>query len=386
MQAGAPSARRPGPTVWRIMLGSAASVFAGSALLVGIGALLLLIFALDNDAEVAYSIGLGAQLVSYLVLIAAFVMACVALWGRDERREGRLTIGAIIAAGGFFALLAFYEIFASVDATHDFSGTGVASDAALGAGALFLLIAAVFAAVGGASVGPGLQWRRDARRVWASISLAVGFALLMTGEILTAVTGASIGSFFGLSSAGSVVTAAGWGIGIGAGVTAAVGFLISRQRRSHDGARLRDLLLAVASVVLAVAFLLTGIGGMLRASAVSDLAVGAPPGSGFGQVEAYFWLVGVGQLVLMVGATCGAIGFFLAFRSRRAPSRPLSTQVPTAAPTFASPIPEGTQAGSTLEPMATNGLAQECAACGYQNRSESAFCRSCGTRLVRQGA
>jgi hypothetical protein len=372
--------------VWRILLGSTASVFAGSALLVGIGALLLLIFALDHDAEAAFSVGLGAQLVSYLVLIAAFVTACVAFLGRDERRGGRLAIGAILAAGGFFALLVFYEIFASVDATHDFSGTGVAGEAALGAGAIFLLIAAVFVAVSAADVGPGLQWRRDARRGWASISLAVGFALLMTGEILTAVTGASIGSFFGLSTAGSVVAAAGWGLGIGAGVTAAVGFLISQQRRSDDGARLRDLLLSVASFVLALAFLLTGIGGMLRASTVSDLAVGAPSGSGFGQVEAYFWLVGVGQLVLMVGAICGAIGFFLAFRSWRAPSRLLSTQAPTTAPTFASPIPDGTQAGSTRETLATNGLARECASCGYQNRSESVFCRSCGTRLVPQGA
>jgi hypothetical protein len=368
------------------MLGSATSVLAGSALLLGIGALLLLIFALDNDAEVAYSVGLGAQLVSYLILIAAFVMACVAFLGRDERRGGRLEIAAILAAGGFFALLVFYEIFASVDATHAFSGTGVAGEAALGAGALFLLIAAVFVAVGGGNVGPGLRSRRDARRGWASISLAVGFALLMTGEILTAVTGASIGSFFGLSTAGSVVTAAGWGLGIGAGVTAAVGFLLSERRRSNDGARLRDLLLGVASVVLVAAFLLAGIGGMLRASAVSDLAVGAPSGSGFGQVEAYFWLVGVGLLVLMVGAICGAIGFFLASRSRPAPSRLPHWPVPTASPTFASPMPETTQARPTHASMAANGLERECGSCGHHNRSESVFCRSCGTRLVPQGA
>jgi hypothetical protein len=378
---------RPGPSVWRIMLGSAASIFAGSALLLSIGALLLLIFALDNDAEAAYSVGFGAQLVSYLILIAAFVMACVAFLGRDERRHGRLAIGAILAACGFFALLTFHAIFASMDATNAVSGTGVASEAVQGAAALFLLIAAVFVAVGGANVDPGLRWGRDGRLGWASISLAVGFASLMTAEILTAVTGSAFASFSGLSTAGSVVTAAGWGLGIGVGVCAAVGFLIARERRSDVGAlRTRDLLLAVGSVVLAIVFLLTGVGGTLRASAVSDLGVSAPSGSGFGQVEAYFWLLAIGQLVLIVGAICGAIGFFLAFRSRRGPSRLPSIVVPTAAPTVASPNWKTTPADSSQESVATNAMARACASCGYQNRSGSAFCRSCGTRLAPQSA
>ena len=366
-----------------IMLGSGASVLAGSALLASIGALLYLIFAVNNDASAGYSAGYGFQLLSGLFLVAGFAMAGIAFLGRRPSRAARLGMGALLVAGGFFALAAADQIRA---ATSTGSATDVASEATLGVGALLLLVVAILAASGLFSTADrsGLQPLRDGRLAWASTCLAVGLGFLMTGEILTAISASSAGPVLGAYASGSGVIAAGWGVGIGAAVVAAVGF-VTAQHRLEGWRRRRDLLLAVASVVFAVAFLLLGIGGMLRASAVSDIGGLAPPGVGFGQVEASYWLTGVGQLVLIAAAVCAAVGFFFAWHLQRA--TPVSVpEGPRASTIAASPMPDSRLADELREGVATRGLAQECSSCGYQNQPGAMFCRRCGTHLVRRGA
>jgi hypothetical protein len=310
-------------------------------------------------------------------------MAGVAFLGWRPHRASRLGTAALLVAGGLFALAIADEIRA---ATSTGSGTDVASQATLGVGALLLVATAVLAASGFFSTvdHSGLQPLRDGRLAWASTCLAVGLGLLMTGEILTAIAASSVSPFLGAYTSGSGVTAAGWGVGIGAAVVAAVGFLTA-QRRLKGWRRRRDLLLAVASVVIAVAFLLVGIGGMLRASAVSDVGGLFPSSVGFGQVEASYWLTGIGQLVLIAAAVCAAIGFFFAWHLHRATSVFLAEGQPTSTVTT-SPMTERLTADERREGVAVQGLAQGCSRCGHRNQAAAVFCRSCGIHLVRRGA
>jgi hypothetical protein len=287
-----------------VLLGWAAGVLVGGAVFAAIGDLLRFIQILEVDRTADSQVAGGFRLLGSIVLIPAFVTASVAFFLDIEARAARLGKAGLLAAAAYATFTAG-EVVATVAIDGRLVRVVVVS--AVGVAASFaLMVAASVTAVafnGFARTTVTPDWiLRDGRLGRANISLSVGGLLLVIGGILDLLVDRVVR---GVSNAGVVVATIGSAILIGAGVIAAVAFLISRQHQQRRPAWMsrRDGTLGLSAVVFALAFLTMAIGGAMQAGAWS--------GSGIGWKSiTSLWLSAATYLVFAAAAVTASIGFF----------------------------------------------------------------------------
>jgi len=300
-------------------------LLAGGAVLVGgfcadaISSLIAAIYLLGEelvDTEPQLSETLG--LVSDLVAIAAVSLATAAMLVSGAPRQRRLEIAALVL--GLSAAIGFAAN--SVDVAYavssDAGGQAVSStlfealSSLAGAAAGFLAMGAFKKVRRG-----GGRAARDGHLPYSAIAFAAAAAFSAVAAIIAVNyygdLGATEGYTTGISiaAAGSLVQLAGF-------VVAAVAFFNSRSTSSSgepQGPRGRDTLLGVAAAVLAAAFLITLIGGIVFSSALAD--------NGFDDaIVTSRWIGLIFVACAVAAATCAAAGFSSA---RRAPTQPGSS-------------------------------------------------------------
>jgi hypothetical protein len=341
------------------LLMAAAATLAGSGLLVLISRLLSLVDELQNGYLAGLKVASGMDLLAGALQLAAYALAIAAFATvASSRRASLLALALALYAGGALASFVSDLLSAIEYGTNSARGTYVAGYAVSCAGDIVLGVAAVIAALafGLAAAAPG---RRDGRLGWASVVLAGALTFKFTSMIL--VLSALSGSYI----AGGVTNGLGVGIGgvvvqVAGTVVAAVALLLAggRQRGGAEWLSAREGLLGVAAAVLALGFLLSGIGEMLYAGGVSSL------GSG-GERVAAAWLGAVGELIILGASACAAVGFLL---SRRAVRGVVTTQRVT------SPTSAGDQRTRAF-----------CSQCGEPRTPNSRFCSSCGSSFSEMG-
>lgn len=335
------------------LLLAAAAILTGSALLLVISSILSLIDELQNGFLAGLKVGSGFDLLAELLALATFATAIGAFAAVDRLRRARLLVIALAlyAAGALASLVS--DLLSAIEyGTHHASGTftadyavSTASDLALAAAALIALLA--FKSAAG---------ERDGRLGWAAIVLAVSLALKLTSGVLL-MTYLSHDYYPSGMTSGLGVGVAGTAVKIGGAVVAAVAFLFAVSRRRAGGRWFaeREGLLAIAAAVLAVAFLISGIGAMVLASAES--------GAGFeGKLVASDWLRAIGELVVLGAAGSAAAGFFVSRRGARGP-----VAAPAVADGPPPPAPPPAQPEKAF-----------CPQCGTARTPGDRFCSSCG--------
>jgi hypothetical protein len=172
------------PEVRGNLLGAAALILSGAAFLAAVGSLLFLIEALQQHELTGLSVAQAFDLGSSLVLTGAFAVASLAFLGSARAQNGRLRTAALIATSGFVAEVVSYTVTAIVDGAHSANSNLVASYSAWSAAEIALGVAAGVVALAFLSPNAG-RGKRNRRLGEASVSLSVGFVLLMVGSILT---------------------------------------------------------------------------------------------------------------------------------------------------------------------------------------------------------
>jgi hypothetical protein len=200
-----------------------------------------------------YSIGRGLEVVSRFTLAAAFTLTALAFLGVSKARQRRLAAGAAVATGGFTGALAAEGVYATVYGTRGFPGAFVASYATGASEFAVLAIAAAMVATRfrlGGSPRVSSRAPRDQLLAWSGIALTLGFALAAASAILYL---ESVADRTGLE-----IAAAGLALAAAAGVPGARAFFDPQRRKGQSVGR--DGLLAIALAMLALGFLLQGIG------------------------------------------------------------------------------------------------------------------------------
>jgi hypothetical protein len=232
------------------------------------------------------------------------VIAAVGFLGDQALRARRLASGAIVAAIGFTAELAYGAISTAIDATHHADGKTIASDALQAAGAIGFIAGALLVAVAFARYA-AQPARRDGLLGGAALVLSPAYALLTVASILTVILYSDLGITGALPS-GLDVAASGQGVAIFAAIVGAVAFFIRSKQRPGPNriASNRDRLLATATSAFTVAFLLTAIGTMISAGALSTPGVS-------GEIIAASWLAGVQYLGFTIAAISASVALAL---------------------------------------------------------------------------
>jgi hypothetical protein len=285
-------------------LGIAAIIFAVRYLLGALGVASSLdwshLFAAPRFAAISVLLLLGS-----LVRAAGFVLVAVAFVADRSGHARRVSFGAWVIAGGYFAIfaalaLSTVDIFSNAElplsgrlAVQSIMNCPPSLAAAVG----FVLVASAFAPKNRVATS-GVANARNQRLGWASIGLGVGFGLSTLSDLVAGF------EWSGFTADALLLVAA---------VVAATGFFKAARADQYPGtgplAR-REGFLGIAAVALA----LSGAVAVLREMI---LPLGFTLSYGDWRSAALGWTNVLSSLCLMVAGLCAARGFQLSRRSLR---------------------------------------------------------------------
>jgi hypothetical protein len=285
-----------------MFLGIAAIVFAARYLLVTLNVAASLswshFFAVPRFAAMNVLLLVGS-----LVRVAGFVLVAVVFLADSSARARRVSFGAWVIAGGYFAIFAALAL-STVSSFSDpelplpgrISGQLVMrSLAPLAAAVAFVLVASAFAPKNRVATSEEASVRNQ-RLGWASIGFGVGFGLSVLSDL---VAGFEWSDF----TADALLLVA--------AVVAATGFFKAARADQYPGtgplAR-REGFLAIAAVALALS-------GALAILREMILPLGFTLSYADWRSAALGWANVLGSLCLMVAGLCAARGFALSRRS-----------------------------------------------------------------------
>jgi zinc-ribbon domain len=336
------------------------ATLAGAAVLVLIEAIVSLADELQGFDPAAYKVASGTDLLAACLILASFSVLVPAFLAKARSRRATLLGTSLALFGAAASATLISDLLRAIeDAVQHGPGTYVAAAAVAAVADAAVLTAAVIASLAFFSSRSPAEAGRDGKLGLAASAFAASLLFSTVSGILRII--AYSGNYLpsGITS-GLGVEVAGDAVEIAAAVLVAVAFFRSQQRRDRAQAWLtpRDGLLAVASAVLVLAFLLTGIGQMVYAGALSSA------GFSSSQSVAGAWLGGVASLVELAAAVCVSIGFFLSHRAQGlAGTRTANT------PTMPQPA-VSTEAGTETISFCSN--------CGAARPAGARFCASCG--------
>ncbi|HJU36329.1 MAG TPA: zinc-ribbon domain-containing protein [Gaiellaceae bacterium] len=337
------------------------ATLAGAWIFVLIEAILSLVDELQSSDPAALKASSGTDLLAACLGLAAFSILVPTFLARSRSRRATLLGAALSLVAATAAAMLTSDLLRAVEyAVLHAPGTYVAQAFLAAVADVGVVIATVIGAIAFFSASSPLSGvRRDGRLGWAASVFAASRVFSMVSGILLLVFYSDNFLPSGITS-GIGVAVAGDAVEIAAAVLVAVAFFLSQQRRNRAQGWLapRDGLLAVAAAVLALSFLLTGIGKMVYAGGLSSA------GFSSGKSVAGAWLDGVSSLVELAAAACVSVGFFL---SRRAQT----TRGSLAAdgPVVPRPAQSGEEGAEVVS---------FCSNCGTPRSSGMRFCSSCG--------
>lgn len=292
------------------LLGWGSVGLAASAALLVVSDTLALTDSLRSHQPQGFQIAAGCRVLLDLALIGAFACSSAAFLLEVAHRARRLELGATLAAVGATIGVAGGAIATITGIDHQFPEIYVL--------VLTLMVAARFASVFAAlSTSKAFSWmsrtepdvlaRRDRKLAWASLSLAVSYALVMIGQIFL-ISYASGRDASREVLVGVSLNAAGAGLAGGAGAIGALAFYMSQHQSAcrGDWAEKRDGLLGIATVVFACAFFVIGAGLIVQADGVGGHDASA---------TAQFALAGASSVGNAVASVCASVGFMSSRRS-----------------------------------------------------------------------
>jgi hypothetical protein len=265
------------------LLGLAAGGLAAGFLLYTIARLLELTDSFVRPYPTELQAAAGLHVLSAAAAAAAFALAATALLRDPERRAERLSMATAALATSFLAGAVGHATTTVFLSTQRFTQRGAEEAFAVQAAGAFALAVAAVVAAAAFRAQP-----RDRLLGWSCAGLAVGFAVLTVGAILTARMYSDLATSHYVAGLGAV--AAGNAIAVAATLVAAVAFLGSPDRAT------RDIRLGGACAVAFGAFLVAAAGYLL-------VAWLAPSNGADGRLVAADWLVATG--------TVGFAGAFL---------------------------------------------------------------------------
>jgi hypothetical protein len=350
--------RSQSPRDTLLLAGGATLTVAG--LLWLIQAILSLADELQSSDPAAYKVASGTDLLAACLTLAAFSVLVPAFLERSRSRRASFLGTSLSLFGAAAALTLIGDLMRAIeDAVQHGPGTYVAAAAVATVADVVVLTAAIIAALAFFSSRSPADAGRDGKlgRAASVFAASLVFALISGILLVIAYSGNYLPS--GITS-GIGVEVAGDAVEIGAAVLVAVAFFGAQQRRDREEAWLAwcDGLLGEAAAALVLAFLLTAIGKMVYAGALSSAGFSNSPS------VAGAWLDGVGSLVALAAAACASIGFFLSRRALGAEGA-----VPADAPTMRSPAVSGEGESATIS---------FCSNCGSPRPTGARFCASCG--------
>jgi hypothetical protein len=289
-----------------LMIAGAAAAAAIGTLLSGGAALLTLVDVIRTGlAPSSYTVGKGFDIAHDAMLAAGFMIVTFAFLTSIERRERTLAVGAVVAGGGFTALIIAEALYATSEPRH--TGPLVTRDVLSALAATLLLAAASACAVAfsrASSAPTSSQAHRDSFLGLATIVLSVAFALATAASILLISATRTPGD------TGLWIATTGSWFAFGGAMVAAVAFFSSRHEQRRVSARWfsrRERLLAAAFAVFVVGFLLGGLGDAITAHDSSGPQLP-------GLLTTAHWLEAVSGFTMGGGAALASAGFFISRR------------------------------------------------------------------------